>query len=92
LAGSVLIEAALAELPIIAYDFEWHSEVIIDRYSGLLVNFRNIPALREATDFLLDHTMEVKHYGRRAREIAYSLLLPDHIVEKEKIIYSCLLD
>lgn len=88
LAGSVLVEAALARLPIIAYDFEWHSELIVDNYSGILVNFRNIPALSQAMAFILDHSEEARQYGIRAREIGQSLFLPENIIAKEKEIYS----
>jgi len=91
LAGSVLVEAALAELPIVAYDFEWHSEAIVDRYSGMLANFGDIPALAGAVEFLLDHPDEAALYGRRAREIAVSLFLPANIMAREKTLYSTLL-
>jgi len=88
LAGSVLVEAALAGLPIIAYDFEWHSELIVDNYSGILVDFRDIPALSQAMEFILDHPQKGRQYGLRAREIGRSLFLPDNIIAKEKEIYS----
>jgi glycosyltransferase involved in cell wall biosynthesis len=91
LAGSVLIEAALAQLPIVAYDLEWHSELVIDRYSGMLVPFKDIQGLADATAFLLDRPEEAENFGRRAREIAFQLFHPDIIMEKEKTIYCKLL-
>jgi glycosyltransferase involved in cell wall biosynthesis len=92
LAGSVLIEAALAQLPIVAYDFEWHSEVVVDRYSGILVPYRDILGIREGIEFLLDHAEEAKLYGKRVREIAINLFHPDTILEKEKNIYTKILN
>ena len=91
LAGSVLIEAALAQLPIIAYDFEWHSEVIIDHYSGILIHFKDVAGIREGIEFLLDRPEEARLYGKRAREIAIKLFYPETILEKEKKIYSRIL-
>jgi glycosyltransferase involved in cell wall biosynthesis len=91
LAGSVLIEAALAQLPIIAYDFEWHSEMIVDNYSGILVPFKDTSGIKEAIEFILDHPEVAGCYGKRAREIAIKLFHPDNILKKEKKIYNKLL-
>jgi glycosyltransferase involved in cell wall biosynthesis len=90
LAGSVLVEAALAALPVVAYDFEWHSEIVVDGYSGLLVNFRDVRGLAEAIAFLLDNPEAGASCGRRAREIAVSLFLPAHILAKEERLYASL--
>lgn len=53
--GSTLAEKALSGCPIIAYDIEWHSEIVIQNVSGILVRFRNIPELTNAICRLISH-------------------------------------
>ena len=88
LAGSVLIEGALAELPIVAYDFEWHSELVIDHYSGLLADFGDYQGLCKAMAFILENPIEADQYGKRAKQIALNLFSHDNIRSKERAIYT----
>jgi len=53
-AGYVLLEAGLSGAPVVAYDFEWHPELIDDGRTGRLVPFRDWEAMAEATLDLLD--------------------------------------
>ena len=46
-AGSSLVEAALLKLPIIAFDIEWHSELIRNNETGYLVDYSNTEHLRD---------------------------------------------
>ena len=46
--GSTLVEAALFKLPIIAFDIEWHSELIRNEETGYLVDYSDPQHLSEA--------------------------------------------
>jgi glycosyltransferase involved in cell wall biosynthesis len=90
LAGSVLVEAALAERPLVAYHIEWHCELVVDGYSGLLANYGDIDALADACEYLLDHPDEARRFGQRARQIAISLFQPEVLQSKEGRLYASL--
>lgn len=68
--GYSLIEAALAARPIVAYDEEWHKELIYDNQTGLLVPNRDIKAAASAIKRLLDDPLLSDSLGRKARELA----------------------
>jgi glycosyltransferase involved in cell wall biosynthesis len=70
LSGISLIEAALAATPIVAYDVEWHGELVHDRKTGLLVPFRNVDRLTEAVRWVLGHPNEASRMGDAARQLA----------------------
>jgi len=53
-AGYVLLEAGLSGAPVVAYDFEWHPELITDGVTGRLVPFRDGEAMAAATLEMLD--------------------------------------
>lgn len=90
LAGSVLVEAALAERPLVAYHIEWHAELVVDGYSGLLANYGDLDALADACDYLLDHPDDARRFGQRARDIAVSLFHPQTLQSKEGRLYASL--
>lgn len=69
LGGSALVELALAEVPIVAYDVDWHSELIHDG-SGVLVPFRDWRAMADAASKLLDDENGAGTMGRLARQTA----------------------
>jgi glycosyltransferase involved in cell wall biosynthesis len=85
--GASLQEAMLCGVPIIAYDYEWHPEVIIDDYTGYLVPFRNIEALAEKIVYVLRNYEEAKEVSMRGRELARGFFDKDKIQEKETMIY-----
>ena len=69
LGGSALVELALAETPIVAYDVDWHSEIIRDG-AGVLVPFRDWRAMADEASKLLADRDRAKETGRTARRIA----------------------
>jgi len=69
LGGSALVELALAEVPIVAYDTDWHKELVHDG-AGVLVPFRDYKAMADAAVALLMGKDNAKEIGAKARETA----------------------
>lgn len=70
-AGFTMIEAALAEKCIVAYDFEWHSEFIGRNERGALVPFGDCNGFAGVVLGLLEDAKARARLGREAR--AYAL-------------------
>ncbi len=86
--GSTLVEAMLCSIPVIAYDIEWHAEIVIDDYTGYLVPFGDIEALAAKMVHVIGHYEEAKKVGRRGRDLAHVVFDKERIYEKESTIYS----
>lgn len=85
--GLTLVEAMLCSIPVIAYDVEWHAEMVIDDYTGYLVPFANIEALADRLIYVLRNYEEAKLVGRRGRELVQVAFDKEKILEKESMIY-----
>jgi glycosyltransferase involved in cell wall biosynthesis len=85
--GSTLVEAMLCGIPVIAYDIEWHPEIVIDDYTGFLVPFRNISALAEKIIEVVRNHEEAKIVAMRGRELARVAFDKEKIQEKESMYY-----
>ncbi len=67
-AGYALLEAGLSGAPVVAYDFEWHPELITDGATGRLVPFRDWRAMAGATLELLARPEEAERMGGGLRQ------------------------
>lgn len=76
--GYSLIEACASGRPTVAYDVEWHSELIEDGVSGRLVAERDVPALIKSVETLLDDPTQAEAIGNAGRKRAFEL----HDIEK----------
>lgn len=85
--GYTLVEAMLCGIPVVAYDIEWHAEVVIDDYTGFLVPFRNITALAEKTIYVVRNYEEARIVGMRGRQLARVAFDKEKIQEKESMYY-----
>jgi glycosyltransferase involved in cell wall biosynthesis len=85
--GYTLAESMLCGVPVIAYDVENHSEVIMDGYSGFLVPFRNIKELSKTIVSVANDYEKAKSIGLRGRELARIVYDKDKIMEKESMYY-----
>jgi glycosyltransferase involved in cell wall biosynthesis len=85
--GTTLIEAMLCGIPVIAYDIEWHSDIVIDDYTGFLVPFRNIAALEEKMIYVVNNYEKERIVGIRSRELARVAFDKDKISQKESMVY-----
>lgn len=83
LGGSALVELALAEVPIVAYDVDWHSELIHDG-SGVLVPFRDWVSMADEASKLLNDKDRAEAMGRIARQTALAQHSLDVVQEKER--------
>ena len=72
MAGFSLIEACAAGSPPIAYDVEWHRELVRDRDTGMLVREHDLDGVERAIDWLLDHPAAATAMGARARDLAFA--------------------
>ena len=68
--GYSLIEAAASARPVIAYDVEWHHELIHDRRTGYLIPEHHIQHVAQAILTLLRNSRKGDIMGRRAQALA----------------------
>jgi glycosyltransferase involved in cell wall biosynthesis len=68
--GFSLIEACAAGVPVVAYDVEWHREIVADGESGFIVPERDIAAAVAALDKLLADPARAAAMGCEARRRA----------------------
>lgn len=85
--GATLVEAMLCSVPVIAYDVEWHAEIVIDDYTGFLVPFRNISALAEKMIYVDHNYEEAKKLSMRGRDLTRVAFDQDRIHKKEAMFY-----
>ncbi len=90
--GYTLAEAMLCGIPVLAYDIENHSEVVIDNYSGFLVPFRNTKELAKTIVSVANDYEKAKLIGLRGRELARIVYNKSRIMEKESMVYNHALD
>lgn len=69
--GFSLIEACASGRPVVAYDVDWHNELIVNDKSGFLIKEGNVEALCAAVEFLLDHPENARCLGEAARHIVF---------------------
>lgn len=85
--GVTLLEAALASTPIVAYDFDWHPEIIEDGKMGYVVPFRDYGCLaRKAITILEDENLR-SSMRSHCRQTAASKYSRSKSIENEKSIY-----
>lgn len=84
LTGSALVEAALSTTPTVAYDIEWHRELIRNGETGLLVTYRDVRAFAEAAVKVLSNPERAAELGRAARELAIRQHSRAAIAEQER--------
>lgn len=91
LTGRSLVEAALAAAPIVAYDVEWHGELVKDGVTGRLVANRNVSAMAHAIADLLRDPDLAARLGDAGRAGARAQQDPDMLIQHERQTYSRML-
>jgi len=86
-AGMTLVEAALSAKPIVAYDYEWHPEVIGKDERGYLAAFRDYEMLADKVAYVLENYDEAIARARKARTFALENFSKDHVTAIEKNVY-----
>jgi glycosyltransferase involved in cell wall biosynthesis len=89
--GRALVEAALSAVPMVAFDYDWQREVVIDEETGYLVGNGDWRAMAERTQRLLDDPARARAMGAKAREKASAMMDPDALMRHEQAVYSELL-
>ena len=69
--GFSLIEACAAGNPVLAYDTEWHSELVQDSLSGFLIKENDIEDMVEKINYILNNEKMLREMGKNARELAF---------------------
>ena len=92
LTGRALCEVALGAAPTVAYDVDWHGELIQSGLSGRLVPNGDVRAMAEAAASLLADRAGARRLGARLREAALDMMNPEHLDAHERAQYARLLE
>lgn len=92
LAGRSLSEAALAQIPLIAYDTDWHSEIVRPGETGSLVGFRDWRAMADAFCEMCEKPEVAACQGRAARKLGLKMMGKEAVLQKELGAYRWLLE
>ena len=91
MAGLALVEAGLSGTPIVAYDVEWHGEVLTDRENALIVPYRDTAQMAGAICELIADRDLAGSLGRRGRESMLERMDPESLLERERAVAERLL-
>jgi glycosyltransferase involved in cell wall biosynthesis len=69
--GFSLIEACASGRPVIAYNVEWHHELVRSSETGFLIRENDVDELYKATVYLLDRKEEARRMGEAAQKLAF---------------------
>jgi len=86
--GRALTEAALAGVPIVAYDYDWQREVVVEGKTGYLVPYKNWKALADKIERLLANPALRKVMGANAREEILKMMNPQELEQHERNEYT----
>jgi len=90
--GRGLTEAALAGVPIVAYDYDWQREVVVDGETGYLVPHKDWMGLSDKIETILNHPVDGKEMGQNAREKVLEMMNPERLELHEQNEYSKMLE
>lgn len=91
LTGRALVEGCLSGTPVVAYDVEWHSELVSTGETGVLVPYRDTDAMGEAAGDLVADPAAAEVIGEKAREATLEMMDPGRLMEHERSEYEKLL-
>jgi glycosyltransferase involved in cell wall biosynthesis len=86
--GRALTEAALAGVPIVAYDYDWQREVVVNGQTGYLVSYKDWMGLSDKTEHILTHPDSGKKMGENAREKMLEMMNPERLDRHEQNEYT----
>jgi glycosyltransferase involved in cell wall biosynthesis len=93
LTGRALLEIALSGLPVVAYDVDWHNEIVIQDETGILVRYRDIDQLSKAIEYFFTLTESQRVLmGKNMRQKALSICDRNSLNEKQNSFYRKILD
>ena len=86
LAGLSLVESALSGSPIVAYDIEWHSELITHQQEGILVPYRDTDAMADAICDLVEDRDKAARFAASARARVLDMMHPAKVLAPERAL------
>jgi glycosyltransferase involved in cell wall biosynthesis len=86
--GRALTEAALAGVPIVAFDYDWQREVVVDWETGFLVPHKDWMRLSDKTEFILLHPDDGRRMGNAVRQKILEMMNPERLDRHEQNEYS----
>jgi len=89
--GRALVEAALSAVPIVAFDYDWQREVVVDGETGYLVDNGDWMAMADRAHALLADPERARAMGARGRAAVAHMMDPDRLMQHERTVYSDLL-
>lgn len=92
MSGFVLLEAASLGKPIITSNVEWHSEMVQDGITGLVVTPDDVEAWKKAIQEMLDNPIKAQEYGEKIEKLYFSQYAPDITIQAEKTLYTKLME
>lgn len=88
LTGRALVEAALSATPIVAYDYEWQSEVVENGRTGVLVPYRSVEGMAAAVRQLLADRRRAEDLGQSARAEVLDRIEPTVLASRLAAAYA----
>lgn len=85
--GRALTEAALAGLPLVAYDTDCHPEIVKTGETGILVKYLDCNAMAQACDYLFDNRTLAKEMGEAARTWTLNFMDPEKLIREQRLIF-----
>jgi len=89
--GFSLIEACAGARPVIAYDIEWHYELVKNNETGFLIEENNIDEVVKKIIYLLDNPSIAEKLGKNARELALKRHDMNNVIKIKQNIYEGIL-
>lgn len=89
--GYSLIEAAASGRPVIAYDVEWHSELVINDRTGLLVPEGDVEGVAAALEVVTKRPDFAKQLGCAGREHARQRHARSNVTSARRHVYESIL-
>lgn len=91
LAGISLVESALSGTPIVAYDTDWHPDLLRSGENGILVPFRDTDAMATAICELVADPARAARFAAAARQRALEFMQPARVLGHERALADDLL-
>jgi glycosyltransferase involved in cell wall biosynthesis len=91
LCGRSLLEASLSGAPAVAYDVDWHNEIVVNNVTGKLVRNLQYDELGEAVLELYLDTNKRKQMRYLIKSLARELASPELIAQQQRRIYEKLI-
>lgn len=89
--GRALVEGALSAVPMVAYDYDWQREIVVDGETGYLVGNGDWRHMADRAEELLANPVLTRVMGDKARATVSAMMDPDTLIRHEQAMYSQLL-